>query len=127
LSDKYGRKPVIVWSMLACAPLLYMALSTQGYLAWALTAVAGMAMLASFSPAILIAQDLIPKNQGMASGIILGLAMGIGGLGIALTGAIADSAGITAGTFSLVILPFIGFLLALTLPGALLPHKRSEL
>jgi MFS transporter, FSR family, fosmidomycin resistance protein len=127
LSDKYGRKTVIVWSMLACAPLLYMALSTQGYLAWALTAVAGMTMLASFSPAILIAQDLIPKNQGMASGIILGLAMGIGGLGIALTGAIADSAGITAGTFSLVVLPFIGFLLALTLPGALLPHKKSEL
>ena len=126
LSDKYGRKTIIVWSMLICAPLLYMALSTQGYIAWALTAVAGMAMLASFSPAILIAQDLIPKNQGMASGIILGLAMGIGGLGIALTGAIADSAGITTGTFSLVLLPFLGFLFALTLPGSLLPHKRQE-
>ncbi len=59
-------------------------------------------------------------------GIILGLAMGIGGLGIALTGAIADSTGIMAGTFSLVLLPFIGFLFALTLPGSLLPHKRHK-
>lgn len=121
LSDKYGRKPIIVWSMLICAPLLYMALATQGYLAWVLTAVAGMAMLASFSPAILIAQDLIPKNQGMASGIILGFAMGIGGLGLILTGWIADSTTIMAGTFSLVLLPFIGFVLALTLPGSIRP------
>ena len=68
-------------------------------------ALAGLALLASFSPAVLFAQGLIPRNQGMASGIILGFAIGIGGLGISITGAIADAYGIGAGTYSLIALP----------------------
>ena len=120
-SDKYGRKPVLVWSVLICAPLLYLALSSQGFEEWALTAMAGMALLASFSPATLIAQDLIPRNQGMASGIIQGFAMGVGGLGVAITGIIADSAGITAGAFSLVLLLIVGVLFALAMPGSAMP------
>jgi FSR family fosmidomycin resistance protein-like MFS transporter len=80
-------------------------------------------LLASFSPAVLFAQGLIPRNQGMASGIILGFAIGIGGLGIVFTGAIADAYGIEAGTYSLIALPVIGFLLTLLLPGKLAPER----
>jgi MFS transporter, FSR family, fosmidomycin resistance protein len=123
-SDKYGRKPVLVWSMLLCTPLLYLALSSQGFAEWALMAMAGMALLASFSPATLIAQDLIPRNQGMASGIIQGFAMGLGGLGVTITGMIADSSGIAAGAFSLVLLLIVGLLFALALPGSAMPHKK---
>ena len=46
----------------------------------------------------------------MASGIILGFAIGIGGLGVSVTGAIADAYGIGAGTYSLVLLPFAGLI-----------------
>lgn len=124
VSDRYGRKFVLVWSLLLTAPLMYLALSMGGYLEWVLTAMAGAALLASFSPAVLIAQDLIPKNQGMASGIILGFAIGVGGLGVSLTGMVADTYGITAGVFSLVALPVAGFLLALALPGSARPMRR---
>lgn len=123
-SDKYGRKFVIVASLLITGPLLYLALSTNGLVEWVLTAMAGAALLASFSPAVLIAQDLIPKNQGMASGIILGLAIGIGGLGVSITGGFADVFGIAAAVFSLVLLPVLGFLIALLLPGSILPQRR---
>ena len=119
LSDRYGRKLVIVTSMALTAPLLYLALSTSGYIEWPFTAMAGMALLASFSPAVLIAQDLIPRNQGIASGIILGLAIGIGGLGVSLTGAFADAFGITAAIFSLLLMPIIGILMGLAIPGSL--------
>jgi FSR family fosmidomycin resistance protein-like MFS transporter len=121
-SDKYGRKFVIASTLAMTGPLLYLALATSGYIEWALTAMAGMAMLASFSPAVLIAQDLIPKNQGMASGIILGLAIGIGGLGVSLTGAFADAFGITAAVYSLVALPVAATLMAIALPGTLRPR-----
>jgi FSR family fosmidomycin resistance protein-like MFS transporter len=121
-SDKYGRKFVIVASLVITGPLMYLALATDGYFEWALTAMAGMALLASFSPAVLIAQDLIPNNQGMASGIILGLAIGIGGLGVSVTGAYADAFGITAAVYSLVLLPVAGFLIALMLPGSIKPE-----
>jgi FSR family fosmidomycin resistance protein-like MFS transporter len=122
-SDRYGRKFVIVASLAITGPLMYLALSTNGYLEWVLTAIAGMALLASFSPAVLIAQDLIPKNQGMASGIILGLAIGIGGLGVSLTGAFADVYGITAAVYSLVLIPVIGMLIALLIPGPIRPRS----
>lgn len=121
-SDKYGRKLVITTSMMLAGPLMYLALTMQGMSAYALTAMAGMALLASFSPAILVAQSLIPRNQGMASGIILGFAMGVGGLGVAVTGAISDHFGIVAGVLSLVLVPVAGFLFSLMLPGSILPH-----
>ncbi len=124
-SDKYGRKFVIVTSLAITAPLMYLALSTSGYIEWVLTALAGMALLASFSPAVLIAQDLIPKNQGMASGIILGLAIGIGGLGVSLTGAFADAYGIEAAVFSLLLLPVAGMLMGIMLPGKIRPELRK--
>lgn len=120
-SDRYGRKFVIVTSLIATGPLLYLALATSGPLEWALTAIAGAALLASFSPAVLIAQDLIPKNQGMASGIILGLAIGLGGLGVSVTGAFADAFGIATAVYSLAFLPVAGFLIALALPGRIYP------
>jgi len=124
-SDRYGRKFVIVASLAMTGPLMYLALSTNGYPEWVLTAMAGMALLASFSPAVLIAQDLIPKNQGMASGIILGLAIGIGGLGISITGAFADAFGITAAVYSLVLIPVIGMLMGLLIPGPVSPRKLT--
>ena len=123
-SDKYGRKKVLIGSMVACAPLLFLALSSQGYVEWYLTALAGMALLASFSPATLIAQDLIPRNQGVASGLIQGFAMGVGGLGAAITGIIADNMGITTSTFSLVILLIVALAFALALPWDV-PKKRA--
>ncbi|OPY30828.1 MAG: proline/glycine betaine transporter [Methanocella sp. PtaU1.Bin125] len=123
-SDRYGRKFVIAGSLLLTGPLLFLALETHGVLAWALMALAGLALLASFSPAVLFAQGLIPRNQGMASGIILGFAIGIGGLGVSVTGAVADAWGIGTGTYSLVLLPIAGFLLTLLLPGRLAPERR---
>ena len=123
VSDRYGRKLVIVTSMAVTAPLMYLAFSTSGFIEWPLTALAGMALLASFSPAVLIAQDLIPKNQGMASGIILGLAIGIGGLGVSLTGAFADAFGITAAIYSLMLMPVIGMFMGLAIPGRMLKAR----
>ncbi|CAJ36101.1 MFS transporter [Methanocella arvoryzae] len=123
MSDRYGRKFTIVSTLMITGPLLLCALLTHGYLQLTFFALAGLALLASFSPAVLIAQGLIPKNQGMASGIVLGFAIGIGGLGVSVTGAIADASSITIGMLSLVLLPIAAFLIALLLPGNVRPEK----
>ena len=125
MSDRYGRKFTIVSTLMVTGPLLLCALLTHGYLQLAFFALAGLALLASFSPAVLIAQGLIPKNQGMASGIVLGFAIGLGGLGVSVTGAIADASSISVGMLSLVLLPIAAFLIALLLPGNVRPEKAG--
>ena len=123
-SDTYGRKFVIVSSLILTGPLLFLALSTNGIMELVMLALSGVTLLASFSPAVLIAQGLIPKNQGIASGIVLGFAIGVGGLGVSVTGLIADTFGLTAGIYSLVLLPIIGLAMAMLLPGKAGPEKR---
>ncbi|WP_424358160.1 MFS transporter [Methanocella sp. MCL-LM] len=125
MSDRYGRKFTIVSTLMLTGPLLLCALLTHDLLQLGFFALAGLALLASFSPAVLIAQGLIPKNQGMASGIILGFAIGIGGLGVSVTGAIADATSISIGMLSLVLLPIAAFLIALLLPGNVRPEKAG--
>lgn len=121
MSDRYGRKFTIVSTLMLTGPLLLLAFLTSGLIQLAFFSMAGLSLLASFSPAVLIAQGLIPRNQGMASGIILGFAIGVGGLGVSVTGAVSDWAGISVGMFSLVLLPVAGFLMALLLPGTIRP------
>lgn len=124
-SDAYGRKFVIAVSLLLTGPLLFLGLSTTGVLELVLFALAGLTLLMSFSPAVLIAQSLIPKNQGVASGIVLGFAIGIGGLGVSITGFLMDTFGPKVGIYSLVLLPIIGLLLTLLLPGKIMPERMK--
>ncbi|RJR50569.1 MAG: MFS transporter [Desulfobacteraceae bacterium] len=94
LSDRIGRKAVIIVSMLFY-PIFtsMMILSTEPWL-WVLTAASGASLLASFSVTIVLAQELLPRNLGLASGLILGLGFGTGGLGVAVSGWIADHVGL---------------------------------
>ena len=124
-SDKYGRKFVIIFSLILSGPLLLIALMTDGIISYVIMAAAGTTLLAFFSPAILIAQDLIPKNRGVASSIILGLAFGIGGLGVSITGVISDAFGVWGGILSLVVLPIIGSIIALKLSGNVFTKNRE--
>ncbi len=95
LSDRMGRKSVIVGSSLLFPLLAGPMLLTQGIWTWVLAGAAGAALLASFSVTIVLAQELLPRHLGLASGLILGLGFGTGGLGTALSGFLADRFGLT--------------------------------
>jgi len=70
-----------------------------------------------------MAQELFPKRMATASGAIAGFAIGTGGVGVTLIGAVADRYGVPAATNLINVLPAIGALLALLLP---LPWKSVE-
>ncbi|MFA6989354.1 MAG: MFS transporter [Candidatus Gastranaerophilaceae bacterium] len=115
LSDKFGRKPIIVGSLVMATPLFYLFLTTENPLNYLFLAFAGAALLASFSVTIVVAQDILTKNAAMASGLMLGFSIGIGGLGISIIGLLAEHFSLEYAVNLLIILPFIAGLLGLSI------------
>jgi len=113
LSDRFGRKSIIVISSLLYPVVAVMMISVTGPWVWILSAAAGAALLASFSVTIVLAQELMPRNLGLASGLILGLSFGTGGLGTALSGFLADAYGLDQTFWLLSIVPILAAVLTL--------------
>jgi FSR family fosmidomycin resistance protein-like MFS transporter len=112
IGDRIGRKPVIWVSILGILPFT-LALPFVGLFWTAVLSVVIGIILASAMPAIVVyAQELMPGKVGTVSGLFLGLAFGMGGLGAALIGVLADHAGIVVTYRICSLLPLIGLLAA---------------
>jgi len=123
MADRYGRRIVIVVSLAALAPLLLLFRSSSGVTVAAVLLVpVGIALAASTSVVVVMAQEYLPNRVGLAAGVTLGLSMTIGGLMMPLFGAIADRYGLGATIFLLSLVPALGFAVSLTLhePGTTL-------
>ena len=112
LSDRLGPRGVIIVSMLLYPLFASLMLLGDGVWLWFLVAASGAALLCSFSVTVILAQGLLPGNLGLASGLILGLGFGTGGLGTALSGWMADVIGLTNAMWVLALVPVMSSLLA---------------
>lgn len=116
IGDKIGRKYVIWGSILGVAPFtLIFPHVTLPYVA-IFSILIGFILSSAFSAILVYAQELIPGNIGMISGLFFGFAFGMGGLGAAVLGAIADVTGIEYVYKICSYLPLIG-ILAIFLPN----------
>jgi MFS transporter, FSR family, fosmidomycin resistance protein len=94
LADTVGYRAVVIGAMIALLPLT-IALPFVGPVALiALLAFVGIAMDGNFSTTVTLAQDFLPKRVGLASGVVVGLSIGIGAVVTALLGVLADAAGL---------------------------------
>ncbi|WP_298111043.1 MFS transporter [Bradyrhizobium sp.] len=115
LGDRFGRKIVIWFSIVGALPFT-LALPYAGLAASAvLTVFIGLIISSTTSSIIVFAQELVPHRFGMISGVFFGVAFGIGGLGAALLGKLADHTSIAFVYQVCSFLPAIG-LLAVFLP-----------
>ena len=112
LGDRIGRKSVIWLSILGVAPFT-LALPYAN-LTWTtnLSVVIGFVLASAFSAILVFAQDLIPGRVGMVSGLFFGFAFGMGGLGAATLGALADHYGIETVYAICSYLPLLGMVAA---------------
>ncbi|MEI8188603.1 MAG: MFS transporter [candidate division NC10 bacterium] len=115
LSDRIGRQQVIVASLVSFPLFMAVAMLLSGPFRWLFLAIAGISLLASFSVTVVFAQELLPQHLGVASGLTLGLSFGAGGVGVGLSGLLADLFGLQMSVWLLVLLPGIAGLIALTL------------
>ncbi|MGO3859812.1 MAG: MFS transporter [Neisseriaceae bacterium] len=94
LGDKIGRKYVIWGSILGVAPFTLLLPYASLYWTGVLTIIIGLILASAFSAILVYAQELVPGRIGMVSGLFFGLAFGMGGLGAAVLGYIADKTSI---------------------------------
>ncbi len=108
LADRFGHKPYLVFSLLASGLLIPFIMAVQGAMLFVVLAALGLTLISSFTVTIVMAQRLLPQNLGMASGLMVGFAIGVGGLGVTLLGIIADHFGIPLALKAIMLLPLIG-------------------
>jgi MFS transporter, FSR family, fosmidomycin resistance protein len=122
LGDRIGRKRVIWVSILGIAPftliLPYVDLAWVGVL----TFIIGLILSSAFSAIVVFAQELMPGNVGAVSGLFFGFAFGIGGIGAAVLGGLADRHGIEYVYQICAYLPLLGMVTAF-LPD--IEHRKN--
>jgi FSR family fosmidomycin resistance protein-like MFS transporter len=110
VGDRYGRKYVIWFSILGVAPFTLMLPYANLFWTGVLTVFIGVILASAFSAILVYAQELVPGKLGMIAGLFFGLAFGMGGLGSAVLGNLADHTSIQYVYKVCSFLPLIGLL-----------------
>jgi FSR family fosmidomycin resistance protein-like MFS transporter len=125
VGDRVGRKRVIWFSILGVAP--FTLLMPYVDLPWTLilSFLIGLILASAFSAILVFAQELMPGKVGAVSGLFFGFAFGMGGIGAAVLGAVADRHGVEFVYRVCAFLPLLGVVAAL-LPDIERPAVRSS-
>jgi FSR family fosmidomycin resistance protein-like MFS transporter len=116
LADRFGYKKIILFSLGFSCPLLVLFLLSSGIWSFIWFTLAGFILIFSFAVTMVMGQSFLPKHVGMASGLILGFAIGTGGIGAAVLGLVADRWGIPLTLWIIVFIPWLAFILAALIP-----------
>ena len=117
IADRWGARRYITYTLVLTTPLLWGFLLRQGDgLGVACLVATGFILISTFSVTVALAQSYLPRSLGLAAGLVVGLAIGTGGVGVAIFGWVADHWGLLPTLWLITILPLVGFGLALGLP-----------
>jgi len=119
VGDRIGRKAVIWGSILGVAPFTLLLPHANLFWTGILVVIIGLVLSSAFSAILVYAQELLPGRVGMVSGLFFGLAFGMGGVGAAVLGHLADLTSINYVYQVCAFLPLLG------LCAAFLPDIRS--
>jgi len=125
IGDRFGRKYVIWGSILGVLPFTLALPYANLFWTGALSVVIGFVIASAFSAILVYAQELVPGRIGLISGLFFGLAFGVGGIGAAALGKLADMEGIVFVYKLCSYLPALGLLTGL-LPD-IEPHRIETL
>jgi FSR family fosmidomycin resistance protein-like MFS transporter len=112
IGDRFGRKPVIWFSIVGALPFALMLPYASLMWTGVLSVLIGLILASAFSAIIVYAQELLPGRVGMVAGMMFGFSFGLGGLGAAALGRVADVTGIEYVYQMCSFLPVIGLLTA---------------
>jgi len=116
LTDRFGGRNCLLVSMVLSLATIYPFVYFNSYWITIFAFIAGAAIVSTFSITVVLGQRLLPGNVGLASGLVLGFAVGMGSIGVSILGLIADHTSLPFVMNILCIMPVAGIALALLLP-----------
>jgi FSR family fosmidomycin resistance protein-like MFS transporter len=117
IADRVGPRPFMTWVLLAALPFGVLFLLSRGPLAFVMLGLFGAILTSSFSVSVVLGQAYLPRHAGMASGLIVGFAIGLGGAGVTVLGQVADRWGVPTALWMSALMPLAAFVLTRLLPA----------
>jgi FSR family fosmidomycin resistance protein-like MFS transporter len=117
IADRVGPRPFMTWVLLAALPFGVLFLLSRGPLAFVMLGLFGAILTSSFSVSVVLGQAYLPRHAGMASGLIVGFAIGLGGAGVTVLGQVADRWGVPTALWISALMPLAAFVLTRLLPA----------
>jgi MFS transporter, FSR family, fosmidomycin resistance protein len=124
LADRWGARAFMRWVLLAALPFGVLFLLVRGPLAFVMLGIFGALLTSSFTVSVVLGQAYLPRNAGTASGLIVGFAIGAGGLGVTALGWVADRYGLPAALWISALTPLLAFAATWFLPAPRVHEAR---
>ena len=124
LADRLGRRPVLLGSVVATGPLVLVFILVGGVPGAVALALIGACVVGTFGVTMVMGQEYMPRHVGTASGLVIGLSLGLGGVAAVALGRLADSTSLRTALFVAAAAPMLAIVLAALLPS---PRARRRL
>ncbi len=118
LADRFGRRNVLVACVVATGPLMLLFVAVGGIPGAIALALVGVSVVGTFGVTMVMGQEYMPRHVGTASGLVIGLSVGAGGVAAVALGRLADATSLRTTLYVAAAAPLLAVLLALALPRA---------
>jgi FSR family fosmidomycin resistance protein-like MFS transporter len=125
VADAIGLRRTLVWTQVAIPPLVLVFVYVGGPVGVAALMLVGICVVGTFGVTMVLSQLYLPRHLGMASGLSVGLAMGVGGIAAVALGAVADAIDLQTALTISALAPAIGVVLCLKLPPPVPAHRTA--
>jgi FSR family fosmidomycin resistance protein-like MFS transporter len=122
LADRFGARNVLLASVLATGPLVLVFVLVGGIPGVIALALTGTCVVGTFGVTMVMGQEYMPRHIGTASGLVIGLSVGLGGIAAVALGRVADLSSLRTALFVAAAAPLLASALAFMLP----PARRRE-
>jgi FSR family fosmidomycin resistance protein-like MFS transporter len=116
-ADRFGRRPILLVSNLLIPPAIAVFILVGGVAGAVSLVVIGAAVVGTFGVTMVMSQEYMPRHIGMASGLTIGLSIGLGGIAAVCLGAVADAIDLETALWVCAVTPIVGVVLTLLLPA----------
>ena len=117
IADRIGVRRYVVGVFILATPIAAGVLFVQGVWIFVLLGALGFVLVSTFTVSVVLGQAYLPRHAGMASGLIVGFAIGLGGAGVTVLGWVADRWGVPTALWISALTPLVAFVLTRLLPA----------